>query len=312
MPQPVEVDAAALRLIDLYQQASDGLQARAQAALAGGSSASRGRRLRQLARTVDDEMARLVDASREWMQDELPVIYSMGGGQAAEVLDGPFTWSHIHSAAVKSLADDLFDDVLTATDNVSADVKAWVRQAGRRATAGSLREGETATQAGRDLARSADRPVGTITYADGARHTLADYADTLLRTKTAQTFNAGTLNTLRGAGVGWAEVIDGTSCGWTSHDDGDKANGTVRSLDDCAAHPLSHPRCRRSFAGRPDITTAADAKNAPSLRSGAQMADQAQAETDRAAANQRRSTRRARQARRARTPRTVRTARGTT
>ena len=47
------------------------------------------------------------------------------------------------------------------------------------------------------------------------------------------------------AGVTHVRIIDGPDCGWTSHDDPDKANGSIRTLDEAQERPLSHPRCRR-------------------------------------------------------------------
>ncbi|MFF3919455.1 hypothetical protein ACFYZB_39715 [Streptomyces sp. NPDC001852] len=50
------------------------------------------------------------------------------------------------------------------------------------------------------------------------------------------------------------EVFDGADCGWTSHKDPDKAGGTLRAVEKAAQWPISHPRCRRAFGARPDVT----------------------------------------------------------
>ena len=223
-----------------------------------------------------------------------------------------FSWTQIHVDAVQHLAADAFDDVLKATSFVRDDVKAWIRESSRRQTSLALLEGRTAEQAASALEKAAageavallGGPVGVIRYADGSYRSFADYSDMLLRTSTANAYNAGTLNQLTVAGVGYVEVLDGNGCGWTSHDDPDTANGTVRPIADAMAHSLSHPRCRRSFIGRPDVTNARQAQDAKRSTTDAQRADQIQAEQDRAAlVRRRREARKAREARSARTPR---------
>lgn len=51
------------------------------------------------------------------------------------------------------------------------------------------------------------------------------------------------------------EVFDGLDCGWTTHQDTDKANRSVRTVEDAAEWPIPHPRCRRGFGPRPDLTS---------------------------------------------------------
>jgi hypothetical protein len=50
------------------------------------------------------------------------------------------------------------------------------------------------------------------------------------------------------------QVFDGADCGWTSHKNPDKAGGTLRTVEEAAQWPISHPRCRRAFGARPDAT----------------------------------------------------------
>ena len=54
------------------------------------------------------------------------------------------------------------------------------------------------------------------------------------------------------------EVFDGFDCGWTGHRDPDKANRSVRTVEEAAEWPISHPRCRRGFGPRPDLVAEAD------------------------------------------------------
>ncbi len=299
MPQPAEVERRARELIALFAEAQASLEAQIAAAATDGQRA----RYRELLRAVEADMAALRADAAGWLEGNLADIYALGATDA----DPGFAWSQTDVQAVQELADSTFADILSKTGFVEADVKAWVREEGRRATRAAVMEGKTAQQAARDMARALeDRGVGRITYANGRRVTLDDYADMLVRTRSAEAYNEGTLNTLAGAGVEFVEVLDGGDCGWTSHDDGDKANGTVRSLDDCRQQQLSHPRCRRSFFGRPDVRSGDEAITATPSTTAEQRADQYAAEQEREQANRARA---ARAKREARSPRAARSAR---
>jgi hypothetical protein len=80
------------------------------------------------------------------------------------------------------------------------------------------------------------------------------WAESATLAKSAVAYNAGTLNWVREAGVRHVEVFDGFDCGWTTHRDVDKANRTVRTVEEAAEQPISHPRCQRAFGPRPDLT----------------------------------------------------------
>lgn len=66
-------------------------------------------------------------------------------------------------------------------------------------------------------------------------------------------YNAGVLNRAQEVGVRYMEVFDGADCVWSSHKDTDKLNGTLRTVEEAATWPISHPRCRRAFGARPDV-----------------------------------------------------------
>jgi hypothetical protein len=79
------------------------------------------------------------------------------------------------------------------------------------------------------------------------------WAEAATLAKSAVAYNAGALNRAREAGVRYMQVFDGAGCGWTSHKDPDKATGTLRTVEDAAAWPISHPRCTRAFAPRLEV-----------------------------------------------------------
>lgn len=306
MPQPPLGDLTQ-RLLDLYVEAERTIVAEALET----ASDRRRARLTELRATVEAELARLRDASAEWATNELPAVWASGASSA-----GGFTWTVAHRHAIAEFIGRFWDDVVGLTDTLDKNARSWLLTEARRETALSLIEGRTAPQAARSLTRTlavTEDAIGDltfVTYKDGSRRRFADYADMLIRTNTANAYNAGTLTQLRELGIGWCEVFDGAGCGWTSHNDAEKANGRIVTLEEAGEQLLSHPRCRRSFGGRPDITSVEQAAEGSPSTTEEQRAAAAEMEQAREAAF---AARRARQARAeraaARTPRTGRTGR---
>jgi hypothetical protein len=259
-------------------------------------------RLRELQAMVDDRLDQVDELAASWLADEFPTAYRLGAETTAGVLDQPFRWTTNDNDAVILLAQDTFDELLAATDGVSDSTKRLIRTLGKEQALLKAAAGKTATQAARQLRRLLEQQgIFSVRYKDGSRHGLADYTDMLLRTKTGVAHNAGGLNFARRAGTRWVEVFDGFDCGWFTHDDSDKANRSIRTVEEAAKATLSHPRCRRSFGPRPDITSPEQAKTAKSSITDAQQANQTAAERarrldqrSRAAARRRQEARRAR------------------
>ena len=65
------------------------------------------------------------------------------------------------------------------------------------------------------------------------------------------TNNAG-IRTMREMGAKLVAVIDGPDCGWISHDDPDKADGTIRTMAAALQYPKAHPNCVRAFVPAPE------------------------------------------------------------
>ncbi|MET9386990.1 hypothetical protein ABZY09_39750 [Streptomyces sp. NPDC002928] len=99
---------------------------------------------------------------------------------------------------------------------------------------------------------AAEHQLQYVIYRNGARMPVAAWAESATLAKSAVAYNAGTLNRAREAGVRFMQVFDGPGCGWTSRRDPDKATGTLRTVEDAAKWPISHPRCTRGFGPRPD------------------------------------------------------------
>jgi len=270
MPQPAEVTAAAERAIALFAAAQERLIAEQAAILALGPE-QRARMFRRRARitelltSIDNEMAAARRGFAAWASDELPAVYQLGASSASKLAPvlGEFTWTNIHRGAVQQIADDMYTEILEATQFVSADAKRWVRDMGRRTTAGAIIEGRTPQQAARDLARHGAKrlsdmgdplPITSVRYADGSLRTFDDYADMLIRTKTAEAHTTGNLNFSVENGVQRFQVFDGADCDWpTGHGKKGNANDRIVTAKEAFEHPLAHPRCSRSFGPRPDL-----------------------------------------------------------
>lgn len=219
-----------------------------------------------------------VDANiREFLRVHLQPVYEQA---VSDVTQSQMVWTLAHQQAMISLATDTYGDFLKRSNEAGRASQAMVRavrQASRETIYRTATGTKTATQAGRDLADKlrTDYALDHVIYADGAIVPVSVYADMAARTKSAVAYNAGTLNAAQAQGVSFMEVFDGAGCGWTSHADPDKANGTVRSIEDCASFPIAHPRCSRSFGPRPDITNDKAAANAVPTPSASQQEDQA-------------------------------------
>ncbi|WJV48881.1 phage minor capsid protein [Streptomyces flavofungini] len=207
--------------------------------------------IRAFRRRVDDE-------ARQFVRRQLPHLYEEGARAAAETLGTTFAWTTFHRDALQSLAADSYADFLRRSqeaERMAHQVYRAVRKAAREEMPLLAAGNMTGKQAAKNLADKLAERYGLthVVYRNGARVPVRVWAEAATLTKSAVAYNAGTLNRARQAGVRQVEVYDGGDCGWTSHQDPDKATGTLRSVEEAAEWPISHPRCRRSFGPRPDI-----------------------------------------------------------
>ena len=252
MPQPAENDRLAEQLIRLYDEAHARLVADYEAAVLEPSRTRQAARLRQLIDTNEAIVDGLVDASRTWIGATLPELHAAGASAAAEAIGTAFAWTAPHVAAVEELAASTWDDVASKLQDIRSDTRKALQAQVRDATRSALLESKTATQAGRDLAKQAARQgIGSVTYSNGAKHTVRDWADSTIRTTTAEAYNQGSITQCRVDGIEHVEYLDGDGCcEGPGHDVGPLANGMVVKLDDAVT--ISHPRCRRALIPAPD------------------------------------------------------------
>lgn len=252
IPQPASNDAAAQRLIDVYDAAHVRLVADYEKAVLDPSRARQVARLRELIRTNEAVVDGLVGASRTWLTATLPELHAAGALAASQALGTAFAWTAPHTAAVDVLAQRTWLDVAERLRDMRVDTRAGLRSLIRDASRSALLENRTATQAGVDAARvAADQGLFSVTYRNGARHTARDWADSAVRTTTAEAYNRGSTTQCRTDGIEHVEYLDGPGCCvGPGHSVGPPANGLVVALDDVVY--LSHPRCRRSIAPAPN------------------------------------------------------------
>lgn len=243
LPQPARNDQLAEALVKVYREAHGRLVAEYLAIVDEPSRARQAARLRQLIATNEAITKNLLDASRTWITTALPELHAAGAAYAAEVIGTSFIWTAPHREAVEQMAARLWDDVATRLRAMSAETQGILRDRLRDATRAALLENRTATQAGVDLARRlASDGLFSVEYTNGARHSVLDWADSAVRTVTAETYNVGTLTQSRGDGIMYVEYFDGpTCCVGPGHNVGPIANGLVVHLDE--VEYLSHPRC---------------------------------------------------------------------
>jgi len=185
--------------------------------------------------------------AERWASSDLPLIYREGAHTLLDNADRPlnvFEWTDRHRAQITSLSAQFY-----------ADFTGRITEAIRRART-FLRAAQDAVTTGRiDLAAlRRDHPLDTVIYANNSRHPVASWATAAITWQTVTTANTAAARTsLDDLGVNYLEVRDGADCGWTEHSDPDKANRTLRTVQDALAHPSAHPNCVRELLPRMDL-----------------------------------------------------------
>ncbi|MFE4421296.1 hypothetical protein [Streptomyces sp. NPDC056817] len=263
---PGDVETVAARVAAVLEDAWQRLAAHQAAVIAAIGDNARSRevadRLAQFQAAMVDFRARVDAEALAFVSRQLPHLYEEGARAAARAAGGHFSWTLIHREALQSLASDSYADLLRRSEEqqrMAAQFYRAVRDAVRREVPQLAAGHTTALQAAKALADrlATEHQLTYVIYRNGARMPVQAWAEAATLTKSAVAYNAGTLNRCRELGVQFMEVFDGSGCGWTSHSDIDKANGTIRTVEEAAQWPISHPRCLRAFGPRPDLTNPA-------------------------------------------------------
>ena len=189
-------------------------------------------------------------AAETWSASDLPLIYREGAWTLLDNADRRndlFSWTARHQAAITALSAQYYADLTGRIAEALRRARAFLRAA--QDAANTARRGDFDPAA---LRR--DHPLDTVVYANNARHSVDAWARAAITWQALTTANTAAARTaLDELGAEFVEVRDGADCGWTSHDDPDRANRTLRTVQDALAHPVAHPNCQRELLPRMDL-----------------------------------------------------------
>ncbi|MGA5670072.1 hypothetical protein ACPCTG_31900 [Streptomyces pseudogriseolus] len=233
-----------------------GAQRRLLAALAAirpGRTSGGGRRLREAITAFNTSLAAFNRAAmamaERWAATDLPVIYREGAWTLLDNADrrtSLFRWTDRHQAAITGLSAQYYADLTNRIQEALRRARAFLRAAQHMARGDAARFDTEALRR--------DHPLDTVIYANDARHPADAWARSAITWQAVTTANNGAARTaLDELGTEWVEIRDGADCGWTSHDDPDRANRTLRTVQDALAHPVAHPHCVRELLPRLDL-----------------------------------------------------------
>lgn len=226
--------------------------------------AVREHRLNELEITVRALMAEADEIAAQHLLTVLEGSFTLGA-LTTSAMAGVITET-IPTAAAVHLAQDAMNDILAATNQVTESTRDLVRAIARDEILMHTYVGQTPDETARRIRKHlTDHGVHAVTYKNGAQHGLGSYAEMLVRTKTAEAYNAGTLQGADELDIGFWEVLDGPGCGWSRHDDPVLADGLIVTTQESQSCPISHPNCRRTMVARIDIETVAEAHAAGRL-----------------------------------------------
>ncbi len=289
MPQPAEVHALADRTVQAYIDGWVRIQKELTRLADDPLRMAATRRLRAMQATIESIVdGRDDDAAVDFVSNVLPKVYAAGAAAGAPQGAGDFVWEQIHQQAVQTLAQSTWSDLLNATQGVRDSTKQLIRTVAKDQALQAAVTGQTSQQAAREMRRILrESGVSAVTYADGSRHGLGEYAEMTQRTKSAVGYNIGTLNAA--APTQFFEIFDGPDCGLSFHEDPTLANGLIVDRDTSFKYVIAHPNCRRAFGPRPDILSADQAHRTPPSVTEEQVAAQRAADRLRAERGQRRA-----------------------
>ncbi len=145
-------------------------------------------------------------------------------------------------------SQDLVVEILPAVEPVPMPA-VQVERIGARVT--RITE-TTRRQVGKVISEGFDLGLSDQDIAENLRsvveETYKGRADTIARTEIAMVDAEATVDAYGQVGVTHVIITDGPGCGWAKHNDEDKADGTVRTLEAWRAKPIAHPNCVRGAA----------------------------------------------------------------
>lgn len=217
-------------------------------------------RLNQMKREVDNAFAELTKNISIWADRDISNFYQRGHTTAAAQLSAGFGFTLPHQEALDIISFDAYDDVATHLQQVSqgfgtnvelqkifegldpSQITA-IQEKGRSAVAQLLLTGEDPRKISRALAQDLWSQGISIIDSGGRQWNPEKYTRMLIRTKSANAYNAGSMNKYAEEGVTRVKVFDGVE------DDPEcaEAAGQTWSLEYAMLNVIQHPNCRRAF-----------------------------------------------------------------
>ncbi|MFD3516341.1 hypothetical protein [Streptomyces sp. NPDC058657] len=183
-----------------------------------------------------------------WAATDLPAAYRAGALAMLDHADRPhriWEWTPHHQATITGLCAAFYADLVARLQEALRRARAFLRAAVDAARARHSRFQHAAFD--RSALRR-EHPLDTVIYANDAHHPVAAWARATVSWQAVTAANTGSARTaLEQLSCYVLEVRDGPDCGWRTHNDTDRADKTLRAIDDALAHPAAHPNCQREF-----------------------------------------------------------------
>jgi hypothetical protein len=199
--------------------------------------------------------ADLIGQTTVFAEESMARIYAQGMlradavSTAAGVRVGTASFTQVHRAAVEILAMDSFDDLARATGFLEPQAKRVIREAAKaRTTIGALTGSSVSRDTTALVRELTTRGVTGFVDKAGRNWRLSTYAEMVIRTKSAQAFNSGTVLRAVQTGTDVFEIRDGETSG---HKECLAFSGTTADARWSLANPILHPNCVRSFGPSP-------------------------------------------------------------
>lgn len=264
----LDQEAALREIIEAFRRAEAALREEVEDAVHVILS-SRGRRARQeQARGVLARVAlirtELEGQAALFADDTMARVYADGMDRADRALaaagasTGAASFTTVHLEALAVMAADAYDDLAAATDFLDTAVKRSLREAAKVQTQLGAATGAGVPSDTRALVRRlSDSGVTGFVDASGRGWRVRSYAEMVVRTKSAQAYNTGTVLRAEEEGTDVFEIRDGERSG---HAECLQYSGQTCSGAWALANPVEHPNCVRAFGplplhtGRPQHT----------------------------------------------------------
>lgn len=209
-----------------------------------------------IVRRLDRIFAQREQVMNEWITVKLASAAVAGMEYAGTTLGAGLEVSALMGRAIAEIQAATFAEVAGSTRYLSESARALIRVIAKDLTELTVSRGLSIPEA-RKLIAARMRGGGIRAFVDasGRAWRLETYSEMLIRTRTAEAYNTGTILRARELGVEILEVFDGTeddeACA--------EANGQFWTAEYAMANQIEHPNCRRAFGPAPDFIGEPDA-----------------------------------------------------